>query len=354
MKSPKLWSIAALILALALILVPAGMIAVVDPLFHYHAPLEGLQYPLTSQRYQNDGIVRHFSYDAMITGTSMSENFKTSQMDALFGVHAIKTCFSGGSFEEINRNLQQALDCNPELQLVLCVIDEWSLFAGKNMILASGEYPTYLYDDNPFNDVSYLLNREIFFDYTLEALRYTRSGGVTTSFDDYSAWDLGHPFLESPVSDVYTRPEQTETQVEFTQEEADRLVDTLESTLVRFAQEHPDVQFLYLFPPYSILNWDNHSRQGTLRRQVEAFRLASQVLLQAENIQLYAFYHDYETIENLANYVDSVHYDPDISALLLDRIAAGEGRLTQDMCDAYWAEILSHYECYDYDALYRP
>ena len=352
MKFSKLWSVAALVLVLAIILVPAVMTAVIDPLFHFHAPLPQLQYPLTSQRYQNDGIVRHFSYDAMITGTSLSENFRTSQFDRLFAVHSVKTSFSGGSFEEINRNLRQALECNPELKLVLCTIDEWSLFSGKNMILASGEYPTYLYDNNPFNDVSYLLNREVFFGYTLEVLRYTRSGGITTSFDSYSSWNLEHPFQNGPVPEVYTRPAQADTQAKFTQAQQDRLVDTMESTLLKFARDYPDVQFLFLFPPYSILNWDSHARQGTLRQQVEAFRLASQVLLQADNIRLHAFYDDYETITNLQNYVDSVHYDAAVSAMLLDRIAAGEGRLTREACDAYWSKVIDYYEAFDYDALF--
>lgn len=352
MKTSKLWSIAALLLVLVLLLVPALLTAVIDPLFHFHAPLEKLQYPITSQRYQNDGIVRHFSYDALITGTSLTENFKTSQLDQLFGVRSVKTSFSGGTFEEINRNLQQALSCNPDLKLVIYGIDEWHLFAGKDMILANGEYPTYLYDDNPFNDISYLLNREIFFNDTLEVLRYTRAGGVTTSFDDYSAWDLGHPFLEGPVSNAYTRLEQADTQAELTQEQADRMVDTLESTLLKFARENPDVQFLCFFPPYSILNWDSHDRQGTLRQQVEAFKLATHTLLQADNLQLYAFFDDYDTITSLANYADSVHYDTDISALLLDRIAAGVGRLTEETCDAYWQQILAYYESYDYDVLY--
>lgn len=56
----------------------AGITIYVDPLFHYHAPLGSLQYPLYDERYMNDGIVRHFDYDAIITGSSMTENFKTS------------------------------------------------------------------------------------------------------------------------------------------------------------------------------------------------------------------------------------------------------------------------------------
>ena len=55
-----------------------GLVAAVDPFFHFHGPAEGLSYALDSERYQNDGISRHFTYDAVMTGTSMTENFKAS------------------------------------------------------------------------------------------------------------------------------------------------------------------------------------------------------------------------------------------------------------------------------------
>lgn len=40
--------------------------------------------------------MRNFEYDAIIIGTSMTENFKTSEADALFAASFIKVPFSGG------------------------------------------------------------------------------------------------------------------------------------------------------------------------------------------------------------------------------------------------------------------
>ena len=85
----------------------------VDPYIHYHAPhVDRYFYSLDNQRSQNDGISKHFEYDAMITGTSMTENFRTSEMDEIFGCHSIKVPFSGGSFKEINDNVTKALEAN--------------------------------------------------------------------------------------------------------------------------------------------------------------------------------------------------------------------------------------------------
>ena len=57
-------------------------VIVVDPYFHYHAPLKNVAYTINEERYMNYGIIKNFEYDAMITGTSLTENFKTSEFDS--------------------------------------------------------------------------------------------------------------------------------------------------------------------------------------------------------------------------------------------------------------------------------
>ena len=90
----KRWMIAVLAVFLLAVVGVCGLIAVVDPYFHYHKPLPYFSYTLDNERYQNDGILRHFDYDAVITGSSMTENFKPSELDELFGVNAVKVPFS--------------------------------------------------------------------------------------------------------------------------------------------------------------------------------------------------------------------------------------------------------------------
>ena len=69
-----------------LLLGAAGLVIWIDPFFHYHAPFDGISYVLEDERYQNDGIARHFDYELLIIGTSMCENFRTSQAEELFGM----------------------------------------------------------------------------------------------------------------------------------------------------------------------------------------------------------------------------------------------------------------------------
>lgn len=349
MNNSKKWSILCICLALVLLVCVGTVTAVIDPFFHYHAPLEDLEYPLNNQRYQNDGIVRHFDYDALITGTSMTENFRTSEFDKLFGVHSVKVSYSGGDYAEMYSNLKRALQSNPDIKTVIFCIDEWFLFSGRDMILADGEYPTYLYDDTLFNDVEYVLNKEIFCSNALGVLEYTAEGKTTTSFDDYGSWV--YPYDAEVVLSNYDRPEQTETILGFTEENIANLTGNMRSTALALAESYPDTEFIYYFPPYSILNWDANQRQGTLEQHVEAFRLAADLLLEAENIRVFSFYTDYETITNLDNYRDTVHHSDSINSLLLQRFAAGEYELTKETSGAHWDEILEYYSNYDYEAL---
>ncbi len=51
------------------------------------------------------------------------------------------------------------------------------------------EYPTYLYDDNPLNDVSYIFNKTIWYHYVLKSLLMTLTGTPSTTMDQYASWD---------------------------------------------------------------------------------------------------------------------------------------------------------------------
>lgn len=68
------WIIGILAAAAAAVLIFILSIFAIDPMFHYHAPLKFLSYPLVNERYQNNGIVKHFDYDSVITGTSKGDS----------------------------------------------------------------------------------------------------------------------------------------------------------------------------------------------------------------------------------------------------------------------------------------
>ena len=196
MKS-KTWVVLFLLLTIISLSVCAMFIYYVDPFFHYHKPhTDKFFYNLYNERSQNDGIIKHFDYEGLLTGTSMCENFKTSEAESLFGVSFIKVTFSGASLKETNDCIESALRSKNNLKIVIRGLDIGKFLEEKDsMRYDLGEYPTYLYDDDIFNDVEYLFNKDV----VLRSLNMLYKGLIKnetgiTSFDNYMNWMKKHQF----------------------------------------------------------------------------------------------------------------------------------------------------------------
>lgn len=207
LKTAKHWVIAYTVVVLFLLIGVGSLTIVIDPYFHYHKPLENVYYSLGNQRSQNDGILKHFDYDAIITGTSMAENFKASECNKIFGVNAIKVCFSGASYKEINDNLRVAFRNNEGIKVIVRALDTGRILTDKDkMRYDLGEYPTHLYDDKPFNDVKYVFNKEILLSLSVPLLEGDMNGieGGITDFDRYSNWMHSCTFGKNAVLENVT------------------------------------------------------------------------------------------------------------------------------------------------------
>lgn len=351
MSNSKKWSMTFLLICIFLLSAAGGLTALIDPFFHFHAPLAQLTYPIDTERYQNDGIAKQFEYDAVITGTCMSENFRASQFNDLFHTNAVKLCLNGSTCTELMNNLERALKANPNITTVLSSFDEWYMFDEKGLMRTDAEFPDYLYDTNPFNDVQYVLNKEVLFQYSVRVVGNTLEGLPTTDFDSYGAWDT--TFGREIALSSYDRPERRPEQQSMTQAELQNLTAVLDDGVIRLAKENPNIQFCYFFPPYSILFWDGVHQNGAIDRQISAFRETSRRMLEQENIHLFAFYDDLERVTNLDLYYDTCHYCSTINERILERMAKGENELTLENYVSYWEKIRDMYEAYNYEQIFE-
>lgn len=345
------WLCLTLALTLLLLVLFALPTARIDPLFHYHAPLDRYQYPITNERYQNDGIVRHFSYDGIITGTSMTENFRTSQADALFGAHFVKVPFAGGRHKEVNDNLRRAYEAGQQVRYVIRGLDPELLIADKDAYKEDYAYPSYLYNNNPFDDVQYLLNKTILFDYTLKVPEYTAQGQQTTSFDDYANWSSRYTYGAATVLEPYAFTATPPAPVPLTDADRTLIRENLQQNVLDLAQAHPETTFYLFFSPFSIVYWGMLHDAGGVEAMVDAEETAIEMLLQLPNIQLYSFNNNFDLICDLDNYKDYEHYGEWVNSWILEQMAAGQYRLTRDNYQAYLEQIRAFYTSYDYAAL---
>lgn len=340
MKEKK-WNIFVLGSTFGILLLVASVTLVIDPYLHYHKPLEVLEYPLKDERYINDGIARNYEYEAMITGTSMAQNFKASQMEELWQVPTIKTAYSGATFHELNESIGRAISYNPKLKYVLCSLDGSRINHDADSDSYEG-YPEYLYDKNPLNDVNYLLNKEVI-PKTIAVVNYTRAGNQTTTMDAYGSWSQYKVYGKEAVEDTVV-PKQAVTEiVSFTAEDEARVRENVTENYLKTGVENPGVTFYFYLPPYSVYYWEDLVKTGQLEAQLRAEELAVELLTEAPNIHVYGFADRTEITGNLDNYMDILHYGDWINEEIMDMIYRGEGELTKDNYKEYFQKVRELY-----------
>lgn len=348
----KKMGVAMLSFLLAFLLIVGGVTLFADPFFHFHAPWNSQNYSLYNQRYQNDGITRHFDYDAIITGSSMTENFKTTEMDALFGTTSIKIPFSGATYKELNDVLAKAIERNPQITTIVRGLDLEFIMNEKDA-MAHKDYPQYLYDDNLFNDTSYLFNKDILLGDTYPALVQMIKKKPTTTFDEYSNWNNKYPYGIERIKSIYNRAPKSPETIPFSAEDEKNVRENIAQNVTALADANPQIDFYYFLTPYSVVYWDRWNQRGELERNLQAQQLAVELILEHENIHLFSFLDDFQTVSNLDNYRDTMHYSEDINSAMLCAMKNGEHQLTKENCQGYFDEVYAFYTMYPYDDIFQ-
>lgn len=330
----------------------------IDPYFHYHAPYtDTFYYKISHERNQNDGILKHFDYTAVITGTSMVKNFKTSEADALFGTQTIKVPYAAGSYKETHDAQALALETHPEVSVIVCGLGMYRFFdSADTMLYDPDQYPTYLYNDNPLDDVEYFLNRTVLEErcgsMILGALRGDEPG--ITSFDDYDNFMDEYTFgpeaiFEDAGITSFSEPEEI---LHLTEEEKTTICGNITQNVTSLAEEYPDVTFYYFIPPYSAVWWGERYQEGTVCKYIEAEQYIIELILPYENIHLFSWNDKFELTTNLNNYMNRTHYGEWVNHWMLEQMASDTGRLTEDNYLAYLDRERDFYSTYDYNSLF--
>ena len=371
---PKKWIFSFIVIFAAALALCAGVTAWIDPFFHYHAPLAGFDYVLDNERSQNDGIIRHFDYDAVITGTSLTQNFKKSEADALFGVNSIKVCFAGATFSEIGRNIEKALDTHAVKAVIRCLDDSYLVRDPEEMREDMGDYPDWLYNDDPIDDVKYLLSGDVLTRYCGPMLVRRLRGipGGITSFDAYSNWMEDAEFGHDPVMWNVLSSESSEhigsglvsmdgyrfmsavPQRRMTEEEKETERRNIAANVTAAAAAHPETVFYYYFAPLSEIGWQQLYAAGEAGARIEAQVIAAGEILACDNIRLFGFAADTLITQDPDNYKDTGHYGEWVNTRILEAMAekgaGGEApafpegfRLTADNLPAYRARLEALY-----------
>ena len=323
----KRWALLSLLLIVLALGLCAGVVTVVDPFAIYHAPTQYVP-PITngSQSYFNAGLAKTYDYDSVIIGSSMTENFVPSQLDALLGGQFIKLCINGGTSFNHRQMMEMAFDTH-EIKTVLYGLD---LEALTNFYKTpKTQMPDYLYDGSLLNDVQYWFNGTVLLKYVPACLR---AWGQTDpdQRDTMYAWGDLYPYGREAVlgKTRIRKDEVAQDPAEETPVLSQQSMLNIEHNIVPFIEAHPETEFIVFFPPYSLVQWVDFYQQGTMIYHLEQKEAVIRILLGYDNVKIYDFQAELDWVTDLDNYIDAWHYGPWINDAIVERVAAGENRIT--------------------------
>lgn len=333
----KTWALLTMAGLVSAIVILSALVIYIDPFqvyrlaSRYIPPIDN-----TTQVYANAGIVRHYDYDSAIVGTSVTENFRPSQMDDLLGGRFIKLCTSAGTAYNHALLLDLAFDTH-EMKRIVYGLDVYSLIAELDE--TGSTVPMYLYDHNPFNDAAYWLNRSVLGSFLPRCLRTWGQTQENSIRDQMYNWAGRDPYgLIALYNAQFTPPEEildADSRIRLAQA-------NIETHILPFITAHPDVQFDFFFPPYSAAEWSTMQSKGTLEAMLALRSVCYEMLSPHENVTLYDFAAREDWVLNLDNYKDTLHYGQWINDAIVEEIAKGSCAVSsQNQLDSSTAQLRS-------------
>ena len=330
----KKFCISFLCVSLSLLLICAGTVYIIDPFNHYRASRDMTEIIYQHPVYQNIGIAKYTEFDTLITGSSMTENFRANWFDDATGSKAIRLSYQGGLLPDYIQLFNTAIQYQKELRDIYFGLDNYAITMDTQLENVKGYVPSYLTDNNPFTDVNYLLNRDVLF-------RYLR---LYFSYKNYPDYSFHEAQASAPVerdSSVYNRkntmdsyhPPETDAAslpedafFDFARSAADQLCAIIRQT--------PDIRYTIFAPPYSILYWKDLQHNGKLDATLAALHLVYAQILQFDNVRMFYFQDDLDRITDLDNYKDFSHYCTAYNLYMLDCFSSGEKQIDLTNYDA--------------------
>ena len=344
----KRWIICFLVLSLVTLIAFAGIMYVTDPLLRYGGENGIFSYYEYNEMYSNPGIARNYEYDTVLVGTSMIQNTDVQECNELLGCDMVRLPYSGGTCYNMKTILDVCFQSDNAIKTVYWELDEFQLFSDHDM--PRYPLPEYLYREDHWQDISYLLNLDIFYHYTLNNVLGTFRGehqpaareGETFSGD----------FSKAGVLASYTRPAVSGVQAPVTAYR-DKVAQNLKKNIIPLVEENPETEFVFFMVPFSILYWDKEVRQGTFDATIDGLEYAIEHLMTYENVRIY-FYHDqWDIVTNLDNYKDYSHYGNWINSWMTQAMAAGEGHLTAENYKQVLDEMRTYIDAFEFDPIFE-
>lgn len=372
-KKEKQYATATFMVVLLYFGILLGHNLILDPWQFFHQPWFRETTFIKNARFQNAGLINSYKFDSIILGTSMAENFSSKQASKLWGSHFINLSISAGLHSERALILQRALK-KKEIRHIIYSLDFYP-HAGVDSF--KKDYPVeqfnFLYNQNPFDDLSLYLDWELFSCWDLKTdCKERLPGERRSSLEGLYEWSSIPQFQrrfggfdnwlanreDKQVKDAFKEIRYAATRIEkkkiphYSLKKKTAYRDNLENSIITYvaqmAEAHPETQFHLIFPPYSttLLAIWLQSKPDLFDLYTHYIHFVTLTIASHDNISVYGF-NDMSFTDNIANYKDLWHYSEQFNRKMLEWIHQGQHELTMDNIDTYLATINRKAHGYD-------
>ncbi len=336
MKAYKKWAKTVLAATFGILVLLVGLNYVVDPLQFYHKAYITPDFS-DQQRYQNPGLAKNYDYDTIIVGSSMTENFWPSYVNQKLGVKALKLSMSGSTAKEQNMITNLAIRTG-KVKTVLWGVDYFSLRGNPDRVREEfGAFPYYLYDENPFNDMQYLVN----LDTSRQSFHWLGiSAGMAApknpDLNKLNTWESPGLFSKQQVLKEWNKLKQGGS-FKPGEYELGHVQRNMDENVLAVIKAHPDVQFVLFYPPYSILQhrYFYDKDPAFFENELYVKRYLFEQVGNFPNVKIYDFQQEQKITFELDNYKDLAHHSYKINQWMIDQMAQNQYRVTSDTLIPY-------------------
>lgn len=328
--SAKKWTILVLIIFAVFLMLEISINYIIDPYMKYHKPSE-YGYIISNEIYSNPGIARNYDYNAVILGSSMCENARASEYDEHFNVTSVKLTYSGEYALNV-KYIMDVVDQSHNVDMVFWGADIFSFIEPASS--TNAPFPLYLYDNNAFNDMKYLVNKDVLVD-SFRTWRYKNEKVPTTSMDNCYTWYYSFLDAFTPEGTLETYDNSLAgLDIRDSEDAYDEYMGwakaNMEKNIMPIIERNPQTEFYIFYPPYSILYWNLFKAEGTLEANLAVLEYMTEVFLEYDNVTLTTFQEVEDIVLNLDLYKDPMHYNIDINSYIIKNLDNPQYQITKE------------------------
>lgn len=345
------------IIVLILALLPGVFVMVkFDPyLFLGTQPKPYIYVP--NERFQIAGMARHENYNTAALGTSMIENFSDKYLSERLDADVLRLPINASYITEQVAVLETIKKHNDAKTIIWAIdyrtvdIEQGDVYSLNNI-----KFPEYMYDQSVLNDWKYIVNHNNFY-MALKQFRMRKTGEnpfdyFVTDRETLNTWNwrsFNANLIIQDYKDLYTGNKNLYDKINNLP--LDTVKNTIDQSLIKAIEKHPDTEFKLLYAPKGILWYKLLDQEGILETKLDALTYIVDQASKYQNVEIYNFQNVFELTEDLSIYHDITHFSNKGNYYMTDALAEKRHLTTSEGFRKDCEELLSRVRSEEIDIL---